>query len=127
MKIKLPIQQKEIVETEKELELKIHKSEKEFDLDMSINAQSRFEKNFPEMAKHEDIFQYSKRISTIEETNAVILMSKMKMLYCWFDTDMTYNEFLSIFDLTDFEYIKSLTTKMNNVFNLILNSSSEKN
>ena len=128
MKIKLPIQTKEIIEKENgELELKVEQGEKEFDIDMTLLAQTRFEKNFPKMAEHEDLLGYSQRICAIEEIRAEIILSKMKMLYCWFDTDLTYEEFIKLFDLTDIEYIKKLSTKIQKVFDIIFNGSAEKN
>lgn len=128
MKIKLPTQSKEIVEKENgDLELHIEQGEKEFDVDMTLLAQSRFEKNFPKMAEHENLLEYSQRICEIEDLKAEVILSKMKMLYCWFDTDMTYEEFVKLFDLTDKEYIEKLSTKIGKVFDLIFNGSAEKN
>ena len=51
----------------------------------------------------------------------------MKVLYCWFDTDLTFIEFLKLFDLTDMDYIKKLTEEIKTIFDLVLNSSAEKN
>ena len=128
MKIKLPIQTKEIIEKEDgELGFLVKTEDKEFDVDMTLLAQTRFEKFFPKMAEREDLFDYSKRICEIEEVRAEVILSKMKMLYCWFDTDLTYEEFVKLFDLTDKEYIDKLSTKMKKVFDLIFNSSAEKN
>lgn len=97
------------------------------DLDMSLASQTRFEAKFPAMAEREDIYGYSKRICEIKENSASVLISKMKMLYCWFDTDITFVEFLKLFDLTDEEYVKRLAKEMHDIFNLILESSAEKN
>lgn len=128
MKIKLPTQSKEIVENENgDLDLHIETGEKEFDVDMTLLAQTRFEKYFPKMAEHEDLLGYSQRICQIEELRAEVIISKMKMLYCWFDTDLTYEEFVRLFDLTDIEYVKKLSTKIGKVFDLIINGSAEKN
>ena len=128
MKIKLPIQTKSVVEGENgELELKIEKGEKEFDVDMTLLAQTRFETHFPTMAEHEDLLSYSQRICAIKDLRAEVILSKMKMLYCWFNTDLSYEDFVRLFDLTDKEYIDKLSTKIQKVFDLIFNGSAEKN
>ena len=123
MKIKLPIQNKEI----KEGKLVINNSEKDFDLDTTLAAQIRFETKFPNMAHVEDLFEYSKRICAIEETNGAIIISKMKMLYCWLDTDIDFIDFLKLFDLADVKYTQKLTKALQEAFNLVFNSSAEKN
>ena len=123
MKVKLPIQTKEIKEDKLIKEI----SEKEFELDMSLASQIRFEAKFPQLAEKEDLFGYSKRICEIKDMSAAIIISKMKMLYCWFETDMDFIEFLKMFDLTDELYVEKLTSKMQEIFNLVFNGSAEKN
>lgn len=123
MKVKLPIQTKEIKDDKLVKEL----SEKEFELDMSLASQIRFEAKFPQLAEKEDLFGYSKRICEIKDMSAAIIISKMKMLYCWFETDMDFIEFLKMFDLTDELYVEKLTSKMQEIFNLVFNGSAEKN
>lgn len=123
MKVKLPIQTKEIKDDKLVKEL----SEKEFELDMSLASQIRFEAKFPQLAEKEDLFGYSKRICEIKDMSAAIIISKIKMLYCWFETDMDFIEFLKMFDLTDEIYIEKLTSKMQEIFNLVFNGSAEKN
>lgn len=123
MKVKLPVQTKEIKEDKLIKEI----SEKEFELDMSLASQIRFEAKFPQLAEKEDLFGYSKRICEIKDISAAIIISKMKMLYCWFETDMDFIEFLKMFDLTDELYVEKLTSKMQEIFNLVFNGSAEKN
>ena len=123
MKVKLPIQQKEI----KDSKLNIIEAEKEFELDMSLASQIRFETKFPELAEREDLYGYAKRISEINSLSAAVIISKMKMLYCWFDTEIQFIDFLKMFDLTDLEYTKKLTDKMNEIFSIVYNGSAEKN
>lgn len=123
MKIKLPIQTKEFVDGN----LKITPGEREFELDMSLASQIRYEAKFPNLAEREDLFNYSKRISEIKELTAGVIISKMKLLYCWFDTDIDFIEFLKMFDLSDIGFSKKLTTQIHDVFELILNGSAEKN
>lgn len=123
MKIKLPIQLKkiengELIKTEKETE---------FDIDTSLASQIRFEAKFPELAKNEDLFGYSQRISAIDSLSSGVIISKMKMLYCWFDTEMEFIDFLKLFDLSDKDYVDKLTKKLQEAFDLIFGGSAEKN
>ena len=124
MKIKLPIQTKEIVNGE----LIKKQSEKVFDLDTSLASQIRFETKFPDLAQMEDLDGYSKRICKVEELSVAVLISKMKMLYCWFDTDLCFIDFLKLFDLSDTDYtVNKLTKAIKEAFELIFNASAEKN
>lgn len=124
MKIKLPIQTKEIVNGE----LVKKQSEKVFDLDTSLASQIRFETKFPDLAQREDLDGYSKRICKIEELSVAVIISKMKMLYCWFDTDLCFIDFLKLFDLTDTDYtVNKLTKAIKEAFELIFDGSAEKN
>ena len=124
MKIKLPIQTKEIVNGE----LVKKQSEKVFDLDTSLASQIRFETKFPDLAQKEDLDGYSKRICKVEELSVAVIISKMKMLYCWFDTDLCFIDFLKLFDLTDTDYtVNKLTKAIKEAFELIFNASAEKN
>ena len=97
------------------------------DLDMSLASQIRFEAKFPELAKNEDLIGYAQRLKEIKELNTAVILSNMKVLYCWFDTDLTFIEFLKLFDLTDMDYIEKLTEEIKTIFDLVLNSSAEKN
>jgi hypothetical protein len=123
MKIKLPIQTKEIIDGK----LVIKSSEIELKIDTSLLAQQRFESKFPKLAEKEDLEGYSKRICAVETLSIAVIISKMKMLYCWFDTDMSFEDFLRLFDLTDVEYIKKLVNVFKEAFELIFNASAEKN
>ena len=123
MKIKLPIQTKEIVNGE----LVKKQSEKVFDLDTSLASQIRFETRFPELAQKEDLDGYSKRICKVEELSVAVIISKMKMLYCYFDTEISFIDFLKLFDLSDLEYVKKLTSEIKQAFELIFDGSAEKN
>ena len=97
------------------------------DLDMSLASQIRFEAKFPELAKNEDLLGYAQRLKDTKELSTAVILSNMKILYCWFDTELTFIEFLKLFDLTDIDYIKQLTGEIKTIFELVLNSSAEKN
>ena len=123
MKIKLPIQTKEIINGQ----LIKKESEKIVEVDTSLASQIRFESKFPDLAQKEDLEGYSKRICAIEQLSAPVIISKMKMLYCWFDTDITFIDFLKLFDLTDIEYINKMTNAIKEAFEIIFSASAEKN
>lgn len=123
MKITLHTQSKELKNG------KIEKIKGTFtaDLDMSLASQIRFEAKFPELAKNEDLIGYAKRLKETKELSTPIILSNMKILYCWFDTDLSFIDFLKLFDLTDLDYIKNLTNEIKEIFGLVLDSSAEKN
>lgn len=123
MKVELHTQKKEIVNG------KLVKTNGTFvaDLDMTLAAEQRFEIKFPDLAQKEDLFSYSQRITKIEGNSAPLLISKMKMLYCWFDTEISFIDFLKLFDLSDAEYVKNLAEEMKTIFDLIFEGSAEKN
>ena len=123
MKVTLNTQTKEI----KNGKLEKIKGTFAADLDMSLASQIRFEAKFPELAKNEDLLGYAQRLKDIKELSTAVILSNMKILYCWFDTDLTFIEFLKLFDLTDIDYIKQLTGEIKTIFELVLNSSAEKN
>lgn len=123
MKIKLPVQKKEI----KDGALVVNESEHEFELDVSLAAQIRFETKFPTLAEREDLFGYSQRIFEIKDLSVGLIISKLKMIYCWLDTEMGFNDFLKLFDLTDEKYIKKLVEAMNTTFQIVADGSAEKN
>lgn len=123
MKITLPAIKKEMVGDD----INVTEYENEFDLDMSLASQLRYEAKFPALAKNEDLIGYTQRISKVEDLSAAVIISKMKTLYCYLETEMTFVDFLRMFDLTDEKYIKKLTDKIKFVFELVLNSSAEKN
>lgn len=123
MKVTLNTQSKEI----KNGQLEKIKGTFTADLDMSLASQIRFEAKFPELAKNEDLITYAQRMKDVKELSTAVILSNMKILYCWFDTDLTFIEFLKLFDLTDIDYIKKLMEEIKNIFDLILNGSAEKN
>ena len=123
MKVTLNTQTKEI----KNGKLEKIKGTFTADLDMSLASQIRFEAKFPELAKNEDLIGYAQRLKDIKELSTAVVLSNMKILYCWFDTELTFIEFLKLFDLKDIDYIKQLTEEIKTIFDLILNGSAEKN
>lgn len=123
MKITLPVLKEEF----KDGKIVSDKTEKEFNIDMSLNAQIRFETKFPKLAERENLFDYSQRIFAITEKSPALFISKLKLIYCWFDTEMSFEEFVAMFTCTNIAYINELQDKMAAVFTAIADSSAEKN
>ena len=123
MKIKLPVQVKEI-----ENGKLIRKRDSiEFDVDVSLASQMRYEKKFPELAQNEDLLNYSRRIREHEGISLAKILSELKLFYCWLDTQVEFDDFLKLIDLTDKEYVKEFTKALSESFDIILNGSAEKN
>ena len=95
MKVTLHTQTKEIKDG------KLIKIPGEFiaDLDTTLVSQMRFESKFPEMAAREDLISYAQRIMAVKELTVSKIISELKIVYCFFDTDKTFIEFLKMFDL----------------------------
>ena len=123
MNFKFPVQLKEIVDGK----IKTEKTYIDFNIDVSLASQVRYETKFPDLAQREDLYNYSHRIREIKELSAAKILSWLKVLYCWIETPMEFIDFLKLFDLTDKIYVKELVDAINKAFNLILNGSSEKN
>lgn len=122
MEITLPLIQTKIEDGKK----KKIEYEMGFKLDMTLASQIRFETKFPILAQKEDIYDYTERI--MNQPNSIgKYLSLMKAIYCWFDTERTFIEFVSLFDVSDDEYREKLFKKVKDIFNLIFDSSAEKN
>lgn len=123
MRFKFPVIRKEIVDGK----VKKEKGYIDFDVDVSLASQVRYETKFPDLAKREDLYNYSKRISEVEELSTAKILSWLKLLYCWIDIDIEFIDFLKLFDLTDKEYVKDFTKALKDAFDKILDGSAEKN
>jgi hypothetical protein len=102
-------------------------ADKTFNLDMSLGCQMRFEQKFPELAAHEDLISYTTRIKDIKELSLPAIISKLKTVYCYFDTDMTFVQFLKLFDFSNKEYVEKLTNQLTETFEAVYGEASEKN
>lgn len=124
MKVKLPIvTQNEIVDGKH-----IFKTgEREFEMDLSLGCQMRWETKFPELAAKENFVDYAVRIKGLESKNAANILSKMKVIYCFFETDLSFVQFIKLFDFTKPSFTEELIKRLNEVFEIFLSSSSEKN
>ena len=122
MEVTLPVQKVKISNGKKIVESR----EQSFELDMTLAAQMRYEAKFPELAKKESLYDYTKRILTYDVSREQAL-SLLKTLYCWFATDMSFIDFVKMFDFTDKKYINNLFKRMYEIFEIIFDGSSEKN
>jgi hypothetical protein len=129
MKITLTVKAKdELVNGKRTVEFK----EKDFELDMSLNAQIRWEKRFPELATKEELLTYAERVEKAKITNngnisLATLIAQMKVLYCYFDCDLPFDKFLAMFDFSKQEYSEKLIKQITEAFEIINNEASEKN
>jgi hypothetical protein len=101
--------------------------DKAFNLDMSLGCQMRFEQRFPELAAHEDLISYTTRIKDIKELSLPAIISKLKTVYCYFDTELTFMQFLKLFDLSNKEYVEKLTQQLTEIFEAVFGAACEKN
>lgn len=126
MKTTLPVREKELLD---DGTVKVKDYNIEVDVDTSLNAQDRFQAHFPELAQHEDLETYTKRIYEHKEMTMPVLMSKIKSFYCWIDTDVTFKDFnkLIMGCIGDEDYRKKIIKKLDDIANAISNGSSEKN
>ncbi len=134
MKTKLPMMETKIETVDGVDKLVKREYEKEFDIDMSLMAQLRWESNFPEQAKREEFVAYCERIS--KDVKEIIETGKysgakavgiLKGVYCYFDTEMSFAEFVKLFSASDTDYLNRLVFKITSIFTLIMEASSEKN
>jgi len=97
MKVILTVKTKDEIKNGKRV---IEYADKEFELDLSLNCQMRWEKHFPAQAEKEDILLYTERIRDLlkrDSLSAPLIVSMFKAIYCYFDTAMKFQEFLAMF------------------------------
>ena len=80
------------------------------------------------------MISYTQRIHTLLETKkdlnkltAPFIISMFKTIYCYFDTDLTFMQFLKLFDFSSVEHTEQLINKMKEVFDVVSSEASEKN
>lgn len=108
-------------------------AEKDFELDMTLNAQMRWEQKFPAQAEKEELTIYAQRIEAAGVNlpgggvSSAALISKMKVLYCYFNFSFSFPEFLALFDFSLPEYTRTLVGQIKDAFEIINEAASEKN
>lgn len=92
-------------------------------LDISATAQEVWEREFPNQAKNEGLFDYIDRIKQEANTNksVALTISALKAIYCMikFEKPMSKDEFLSMFTFTNAEYFNTLVEKLHSVFEAV--------
>ena len=119
MKVILTVKTKDEIKNGKRV---IEYADKEFELDLSLNCQMRWEKHFPPQAEKEDIILYTERVRAgLKKNNlsAPLIISMFKAIYCYFDTAMKFQEFLAMFDFSSVEYVEKLVGQLKEVFEIV--------
>ena len=119
MKVTLTVKTKDEIKNGKRV---IEYADKEFELDLSLNCQMRWEKHFPAQAEKEDIILYTERVRAglkKDNLSAPLIISMFKAIYCYFDTAMTFQEFLAMFDFSSVEYVEKLVGQLKEVFEIV--------
>jgi hypothetical protein len=127
MKVILTVKTKDEIKNGKRV---IEYADKEFELDLSLNCQMRWEKHFPTQAEKEDILLYTERIRDLlkrDSLSAPLIVSMFKAIYCYFDTAMKFQEFLAMFDFSSVEYVEKLVGQLKEVFEIVEAEAVEKN
>nr|DAH53914.1 MAG TPA: hypothetical protein [Caudoviricetes sp.] len=123
MKVKLPVVTRdELVDGQRIFEYE----EKEVTVDNSMRAQMRWEANFPELAKNENIIDYSERIRGAR-VSITSIIAELKVIYCFLDMDLSFDHFLQLFDFSQKKYIEKLIDSLKEAFGSVFSESSEKN
>ena len=125
MRVTIPVLEQTIVDDG------LYTAEKEaiFEIDTSVYSEERWEKNFPELAAKEGLFQYAERIRKGALTDRVLVSCMLKAIYCFVESEAvpTYKSFAQLFNLAVPSYTEKLISKLKTVFELILNGSATKN
>lgn len=124
MKVKLPFITKDQMENGRRV---LEYTDKEISVDSTLHSQMRWEARFPELAEHESIVDYITRIKEVDGTSIAVIISKMKVIYCFLDTELTFEQFLKMFDYSQKEYVKKLIERLKEAFEAIFDAAAEKN
>lgn len=129
MRVKLPTMRKEYNEDKDSID--IIESTISCDIDTSVYSETRWEKNFPATAKNYRLFDYIEMLQNTKGTvdGRVYVSSLLKAVFCFIESDdiPTFKEFSQMFDLSDEQFCMNLISKIQHMFELILNSSATKN
>lgn len=107
--------------------------DKIFELDTSLCAQMRWEQKFPEQAKNEELVLYLERVQnnniylSEKQVSLVALTSRLKAIYCFFDTELSFKDFIKMLNMPTKESSEKLVSQIQTVFETINESASEKN
>lgn len=124
MKVILPFVKKDEFKDGKRI---FETEDRSVDIDNTLVAQMRWEANFPEIAARESIVDYAMRLKGESGENVSVLISKLKVLFCFFKLDVDFVSFLKMFDFSQREYVEGLIEKISEAFNAIFEGAAEKN
>ena len=124
MKVILPFVKKDEFKDGKRI---FETEDRSVDIDNTLVAQMRWEANFPEIAARESIVDYAMRLKGESGENVSVLISKLKVLFCFFKLDGDFVGFLKMFDFSQREYVEGLIEKISEAFNAIFEGAAEKN
>lgn len=124
MKVTLPFVKKDELKDGKRI---FETEDRAVEIDNTLVAQMRWEANFPEIATRESIVDYAVRLKGENGENLAILISKLKVLYCFFKLDGNFVGFLKMFDFSQKGYVECLIRKISEAFNAIIEGAAEKN
>lgn len=124
MKVILPFVKKDEFKDGKRI---FETEDRSVDIDNTLVAQMRWEANFPEIAARESIVDYAMRLKGESGENVSVLISKLKVLFCFFKLDGDFVNFLKMFDFSQREYVEGLIEKISEAFNAIFEGAAEKN
>lgn len=122
IKVKLPVFESHIDETNKKLV--VDDKEIEVAIDTSLFAEERWEANFPHNAKNETLFAYIERLKNDGALDPAHVMSHLKALYCFIESDaiVDFKSFCQLFAITDAKRLARLVEKIKGVFEIIIDS-----
>ena len=124
MKVKLPfVKRDEIVGGKRVFETE----EREINVDGTLAAQMRWEAKFPEMARRESIVDYVERVKEARDHEISAVISQLKAIYCFIETDLSFERFVRMFDVSKREYFQDLVGRLRAAFDAIFSEASEKN
>ena len=110
-----------------ETEIALETEEREVNVDGTLAAQMRWEAKFPEMAQRESIVDYVGRIQEAQSREISVVISQLKAIYCFLETDLPFEKFIKMFDVSKQEYFEELVSRLRAAFDAIFSEASEKN
>lgn len=124
MKITLPVVVKDELKDGARL---FEYEEQEIAMNNTMLAQMRWESMFPEMAAKENIVDYAERVRGQKAPSLTVIISELKVIYCFLETDMTFIRFLKMFDFSQKEYTDKLLGSLKEAFDTVFATAAEKN
>lgn len=123
MQIKIPFNKREL---NADGNIVDNKGDITANLDMSVNAEARWETHFPNLAEKETIFNYVDRLQNAKRTDtntAAVVLSSIKAVYCFLTSESlpTFESFAALFDLSDSETIAKQIKALELAFGVVRN------